>query len=171
MLFAHVVALGLVVVALAAAGCGKSSTTTTTAGNAAATSASSGGEGSGQTTRAAFIAQADAICAGYNAKHVKMVLRTPRDYTTKLPILAASQQAEAVQLAKLTPPASMASDWNQIIAGSKAAASDISKVAGYASARSHKGVISMLTTATATQRQVLTLTSRDGFKDCSRLFG
>lgn len=169
MLFTHVVALGVVAVALAAAGCGKSSTTTSSATSAAATSASAGGETGARPTRAVFIAQADAICAGYNAKRPKVVILSLKDYATKLGPLAAYYKAEADRLSALKPPISMASDWHQIVSGSREAAADLATVARSGKVSQARSSAAMFATAGRAQTQVLAIAKRNGFKDCSRV--
>lgn len=118
-------------------------------------------------TQRQLIARADPICARMNAKLKSTVVSTLQDYATKLPPLAAAQQAEAAQLAKLTPPASMTRDWSRIVHSLSAVASNMVKVARYADARNTRRFRTTVEQSTETRQRLIKTAARYGFKDCS----
>ncbi len=177
MLHTHFAALALAAITLAASGCGGSSktvstttaavtsvpaTTTTTATTPAAK------ESANALTSAQLIASGDAICARINAKRASTTLTKTQDYARLVPPLGAYEQAEAAKLSKLTPPASMASEWKQIASGVEAVADDTAKIGqDIKSNRDNAGSV-LLTKATKIQVQTNAVAKRAGFKDCAQ---
>lgn len=175
MLHAQFAALTLVVTTVAASGCGGSSKATS-ATPAAATSApattssavaeTTSTEAGKTLTRAELIAKAGVICAGVNAKRAAITIRSRRDFP-RLKEVATYEQVAATELGKLVPPASMASDWRQIVANAQALAYDTAKYGEYAIA-SNAAAGSMATAGTASLQQMIIIAKRDGFKECDK---
>lgn len=154
MLHTRLVALMLAATTLAASGCGgvtKSSTPT-----AQATQSQQG--------NAEFIRQADAICARLNAQ-VAPIHDT--NFATVAPRLATLEQAALADLAKLTPPASIAGDWKQIVTSQQTIAEDTVKLGQYGKANNLNGARTLFFTIDDVQKQMIATAHRDGFRDCS----
>jgi hypothetical protein len=159
-------ALALAATTLAASGCGG---TTKSSSQAAPPAQAESHTQTGPLTRTELIAKADAICSRVNAQLASTAIRSTHDYARLLPQVAAYEQTELAELGKLTPPASMASDWQQILASTRTLAGDTAKIAEYAKSNNLKAARALLTTATTAQQQMLATAKRNGFKDCSRL--
>jgi hypothetical protein len=173
-------ACALAATALAVAGCGGSKSSGSTSSASQTTSIQAASTSPTQTatqsrpsgpplSRAELVAKADAICAGVNAKRASITLRSSQDYTTKLPPLAAYEQAAVARMGTLTPPASMASNWKQMLADSGTIATNTAKVAGYAEAGNHAVTRQLILSSNAAQQRIATIAARYGFKVCGRL--
>jgi hypothetical protein len=164
---------------LAAAGCGGSSkTTSTTASTAASPTAtqSTATTASTQTTsptpgpaltRAALIARADAICAHLHAQLATLSTNSRNGFAVVLPRAAAYERAEVAQLSTLTPPASMAEEWQRVLSGAKKFAEGSAKAGEYAQAKNTAAMNKAIGATSKTQQQSLTIAKRAGFKQCS----
>lgn len=150
-------ALTLMATTLAASGCGGSSA-------------------SQRLTRGELIAKADAICNRAKAKRASVKITTQQKITKQqetgraMSQVAAYEHAAAAELAKLTPPTSMAGDWNQIVAATQTLAADIVRVSEYAKANRLKAASGLIFPAIGeAERQIVTTARRNGFKDCARI--
>jgi hypothetical protein len=124
-------ALALATAALAAIGCGSSSKSASTSSAASTAStrtvtptelprvtlpAASVKIASGKPlTPARWIARGDAICAHLQGELEKTAIKRLADVPQVLPRWAAYERVEVAQLAKLVPPASKASSWQQYL--------------------------------------------------------
>lgn len=142
-------ALALAATTLSATGCGESPKTTTL-------------------THAELIAKADPICARVNAKRASSTIRSREDYARLVPPLAAYEQTAVAELGKLIPPASMASDWKQVVAGAQTLANNTAKLGEYAKANNLAASRTLFSTDAKAQEQMLAAAKRIGFKDCAQ---
>jgi len=182
MLHTQLAALALAATTLAASGCGGSSktTSTTTAANtsapattaAAPTTSTASVENKSTSgkplTQAELIAKADAICARVNAKRSTIAISTAQQYATLVPQLASYEQAAVAELAALVPPASMANDWNLIVAGSRQLADNTTKLGEDAKAEDFSSLHTLVASNEKTQAQLTATAKRAGFKDCAQ---
>src|ERR1700729_1019990 len=113
MLRTQLVALSLVAIASAIAGCGESSKAT-------------------PLSKAELIAKADAVCAHVMVQYHANGYTTTQSIVSRAPRVAAAEQTGVAELRKLTPPASMASDWQQIVENAQTIANDTAKLGQYA---------------------------------------
>jgi hypothetical protein len=146
----RIAALALAATTLAASGCGESSKTTTS-------------------TRAEFIAKADAICGRVNARRASTHIRTHQDFVRLIPPLAAYEQTAITELGKLTAPASMANDWRQIVAGDQTITNDTAKLGEYETSKNFAAARALIATSSQAQVQMMATAKRDGFSDCAQL--
>jgi hypothetical protein len=141
-------ALGLVAVLFATSGCGESAGSTK------------------PLTRSELIARGDAICRRINAQ--LNAIRSAKDYAR----LGAYEQAAVVEMRRLTPPSSMASDWGQVVSGAQARADATAKIGTYppegAFATRKPAVRAAYAAAGTGMQQMVTAARREGFKDCAR---
>lgn len=127
--------------------------------------------GSSTLSRQELIAKAEPVCRRVN--HVFESNRfTPQNYTHVAPLEAKEYQQAADELAKLIPPASMASDWQVIIDGFRRASKGLQEI-GNAPPPSHNKFSRVLgegMNELAKGQHVRDVTAlRTGFKDCSKL--
>lgn len=159
---------------VAAAGCGSSSiakTVSSAGGTARATTSPAPTHLVSTTplTRAQLIKQADAVCTRVNAKTNANPYRTTEDVVRLAPLLATYEQAANAELARLTPPAVLATDWYTILAALRERASDTAQLGADAKSGEVGASRSILDAAAPTQRKALTIAKRDGFMSCAEL--
>ncbi len=163
----RLIALALVATALTVAGCG-GSTKTVGATQASSVGSTQSSSPSGALTRSELIAKADPICRRVNAEISAKVYRTAASIGQLAPELASFEQAATTELRSLTPPASLAQDWHQIVADNQTRAEDTAKLGEYIRAKKQAAANSLLISTGPIQRQMLAIAARDGFNDCSR---
>jgi hypothetical protein len=183
MLHTQIAALALAATALAVSGCGGSSKTvsTTTAAavsTTATTSTATTGTATTSTpattaagkplTRTELIAKTDAICARITAKRSSTKFTEAKDYAHLVPPLAAYEQAEAAELIKLTPPASMAGEWKQIASRVQTVANDTATIGHDILTNQDSAGGALLTKTTAILVQMNAIAKRDGFTSCAQ---
>jgi hypothetical protein len=142
-------AVTLCAAAFATSGCGSSSKSTSL-------------------TKSELIAKADAICAHVHHEYHAHGYTTAASIARQAPLVAAAEQAGVNEMHKLTPPASMAADWNKVIAGAQTVASDTATLAKYAKEGNRKAMTSLFATGLGSQQQALAVAARDGFGDCAK---
>jgi hypothetical protein len=118
-------------------------------------------------TREQLIAKGDLICARANLKLKTMSSATRQDTARLLPQAAGYERIQATELSKLVPPASLASDWKQIVAGIQKFSELSIRAAEYLQAKNTSAATSIVQAANTTQRQLTAIAKRDGFKDCA----
>jgi hypothetical protein len=144
----------LTTITLAAAGCGSGgSTPSSTTADA--------------TTPASFIAKADVICGRVNAEISSNPYRSPQGIARLAPQLSAYELAADAELGALTPPASLASDWKQIVTDAQKLARDTATFGAYAKANNLAAATKLDNADQPIHLQLLAIAKRDGFKVCS----
>jgi hypothetical protein len=169
------VAFVLAATTLAASGCGGSSKATSTpapATSAANTTSSTATEASVKPSgkplsRSELIARADAICYRLNARRSATTIGRPQDYERVVPALASYELAAATEMGKLVPPASMAHDWQQIVAGSRTVAAATGRFHTYAEAKAGTLAHTIDLVLGKGIDELVHAAKRAGFKDCS----
>jgi hypothetical protein len=171
----RLVALTLAATTLAVYGCGEStkpkSASTATPTQAAATSSPSEPPPvPGQPlTKSALIARADKICARVITRLNSLRINTLQDAALTAPQTATIEQAASEDLSKLTPPASMASDWKRIVAGVHALAQVTAKLGEYAKANQAEAAGRLISTGQKRPARLLAPAKRDGFTQCGQI--
>ncbi len=157
-------------VALAAAGCGASGS-----GSASGSGGGSGTTGESASTgssRAKLIAAADAICQRVNnelaASQKQQKSLEPKEIVRFAPRNAALELKALAALHKLTPPASLAAQWGQILAYKRALAEELAKLGRDASSNDSAGIEALATSKRALHAKLLATASRLGFKECAQ---
>lgn len=127
-------------------------------------------------TRAELIARADVICRRLNTKIAATDAGGEGGGLGQLLLsLAAYEQAVAVELRTLTPPASMADGWGQMVGGAQTLAGATAKLGEYEQAHNNelfKPSPTIRGASTAVRegtRRMTAAAQREGFKDCAQI--
>jgi len=190
---ANLAALALCAAALIVAGCGKSestsstvaTTTATTSSAATSTPSSTSTSDAGSSalppeapvkvatgtplTSAQLIAQGDAICQRANKLVDTVDVSNRSEIYGSFARAEVYEAAEASELAKLVPPASMAHDWEQIISGFHRYVEYAKVVARDAQAKNLKALGVLIKPAEAVHERLNAIALHDGFKYCSTI--
>jgi hypothetical protein len=142
-------ALACATITLATAGCG---------GSSKGTALSS----------AELIAKADAICAHVHAEYHANGYTTTQSIARLAPRVASDEQVGVAELRRLIPPASMASDWKELVDNAETVADDTSKLGRYAKEDNLKAATSLFTVDRQREQQALAIAARDGFRQCAQ---
>jgi len=158
------------VIALVLAGCGSSGR----AGAPAATAIRSTPTKSGASNESAgpsrLIARADAVCRQVNRQLIAAPASLDASQIARdAPRNAALERRAVAQLRKLTPPASLARDWRQILAYRQTLAGQLVELAKYVKALDVRHVQALAASKKQTHRKLAGLAIRDGFKDCANV--
>jgi hypothetical protein len=172
----------LATIAFAVAGCGSGSsqtastspgstnpgTTSVSTTNTTATVAVASGT---PLSRTQIISRADAICRRLNAEldTAKSKISTQADIVHIAPQRAALEQSTLVLLSKLTPPASMAHDYQQILTDRQVLIEDLTKLGQDAAANNLSAEQPVFSSSAAVVSQLAVTGQRDGFKYCKQV--
>jgi hypothetical protein len=146
-------ALTLVATALTASGCGGSTKSS---------------ESTEPLTHVEFVAKADVICGRVNAERASTPMKSRQDFERILPRIAADEQTAVAELDKLTPPASMAADWKQIVTADRTLAGYTGRYGQYLASDNNRAARALLQAAGSVQRPMVATAKRDGFNDCTQ---
>jgi hypothetical protein len=163
----RLVALALTATVFATFGCGGGTNGGSGAGRVSG--AGGGSQVSKRLTRAELIVRADAICRRVNTLRHSTTIGSQADLARVLPPFAAYEQSALVNLAKLTPPASMVSDWRKIVSNFRTLAGDTEKVAQDAKSNTLSRARNLSVRLNRAGQRVSAVAARDGFKDCSQI--
>jgi uncharacterized protein YceK len=172
----HLTALALATTVLAA-GCGSSKSST----QATSTASSNQNASSTQTASttqptaagpplaaAALITKADLICARLNAIRASNKIKSAQEYVRVTSELSSDEQQALAEMAKLTPPASLAHTWDTMLAGYRTIATNIAIVSHDAATKNLATANALLTTSTNVQHSTAAVARGAGFKDCGK---
>ncbi len=120
-------------------------------------------------TRTDLIIRADAICRRVNTLHNSITITSQADEARVLQPLAVYERSALTSLDKLTPPTSMAGDWNEILANFRTLIDDTEKLAEAVKSNSLKQDQGLSETLNSTRKQINVIATHDGFQDCTRL--
>ncbi len=157
----------LVAIAVAAAGCGGAGKTQPQA--SAPPSHSTSPSPKGPNAASGLIPAADAICKQLNAKLASDPTAPSDDgqLARSTNRHLALERAVVLELAKLTPPASLAQSWKQILGYRRALAEELRMLIRYAEAHNAKGMQALKASKLRLHRELSKAASRSGFKDCA----
>jgi len=159
---------GLVAAVALAAGCGGQGKTQQT--KSASVPRSSEPRTAHESAAAArLIAKADAICKRLNNKLAATASTgsEARQLARSAPRHAAQERRAVAELRTLTPPASLAADWTQMIAYRQTLLEELVELARYAKANNARAIQSLGASKKRVHQKLKELARRDGFKDCS----
>lgn len=120
-------------------------------------------------TRAELTAKANAICKTVTTKLAGSNVKTQQDIARVAPELASFEEAALTDLGKLVPPAELADDWRQFVAGAQTLAENTSKLGEYAKANKLKQAQGLITSSQAVQQRMVAIARRDGLKSCEQV--
>jgi hypothetical protein len=160
--------------ALAASGCGGSGTTA--AGKAggvvvASQQVSVSSPVGPALAQPVFVSRADAICKRRNAAidAVKLSGGTAASIVRFASQSTSLEQAAFLELGKLSPPATMAASWRQLLGYNRELLEDVIQLEEYGRHKESKPIAALSQSAKAVKAQLLAAGTRDGFKYCSRV--
>jgi hypothetical protein len=133
----------------------------------------------GQTARGRFVAQADAICKQVAARRLAanaaLSKAGSKSSTHALDALAqiapgvgAYEHDAVLRLSALKAPASMAQEWQKMLAGIDRLASNTTRLGADAKAKNVKAGQALLVNSQRVHQELTTLAARDGFTYCGR---
>jgi hypothetical protein len=145
---------------LVATGCGSSSK---------AEPRGSSGPPSESAAAARLIAQADPICRRLNVELAAAARASHVAIATSALRNAVLERTAVAQLSKLTPPASLAQDWRQILRYRRTLAEELVKLGGYAKANDAQAIKALAVSKKRVHKKLFEIARRDGFEHCSRV--
>lgn len=123
-------------------------------------------------TRAQLIAKADAICKrvttrlqASGANHAN----TPAQLERLAKSLATYEQSAFDELGALVPPAALEADWKRFVAGAQTLAESTTKLSQDLATKARAKIQALITSAEATQKQMVAIAKRDGMKACEQV--
>jgi len=152
--------------ALFAAGCGGGSQTTASTPAIAANTPSGPALSTSQ-----LIARADAICKRRNTAidAVKLHGASAAAITAFAAQSSALEQAAYLELTRLGPPASMAAQWQQVLAYTRTLLEDVVELGQYGKQGDTQAIPALSRSVVSVKRELLTAARHDGFRYCSRV--
>jgi hypothetical protein len=97
-------------------------------------------------------------------------LNSQRGIAVLAPPLASFERTILAELSKLTPPASLANDWKQVLASIRVLSENTVKLAAAAKASPtifSKAERALVSSNLNTRRPMLATAARDGFRECA----
>ena len=120
-------------------------------------------------THAELVSKANAICKTVTAKFATKSAKSTQDIARIAPELADFEQKALSELSKLVPPAYLASDWKQFVAGAELLAENTSKIGEDAKANDLKATGPVIGASEKTQHQMQAIAKRDGLTECEQV--
>jgi hypothetical protein len=126
-----------------------------------------------------LIAEADPICASASAKRAEAnkrlggvtSLSSPKTLASiaeTAPGVSTYENEAVAKLRQLTAPASIATDWQSMLAGLRQLAKATGQLGTYAKEKNVTAAEKLLASTKGTREQLLTIATRDGFANCGR---
>jgi hypothetical protein len=154
--------------ALVGVGCGGSSDNPASNSAAAAVRPAQSRSLSVSPESSRFIAVADRVCRRVNDELTAAPSqRELRGVASSARHNVHIERRAITELGKLTPPASLAGDWRQLIAYRARLAEELAKLGQSAQAGDAAGVRALAASKKLVHEQLSQLAARDGFKDCA----
>jgi hypothetical protein len=175
------VSLAVLAAAAALAGCGSSRTHATASSKATAPTASTvsaqppsptqSSPGGAALTRAQLVASAGAICKLVNAEltAVKAKSASVAEIVRLVPGRALSERKAVTELSKLTPPASLAHDWQLIVGYRRTLADELTALAQAAQSKDTVKIKALSASKLRAHALLLAAAKRAGLTECGRV--
>lgn len=123
-------------------------------------------------TRAQLIAAADRVCARANARIAKPGpagnTGSNQEVAQNAQEIAGYDRAEVAGLRALVPPAELANDMRQIVAGFQGYANDVGTLGTDVQANDNASIQPLIASAKKLHEQVTAIAKRDGLTDCAK---
>jgi len=116
-----------------------------------------------------LIVDADAICRRLNHRVVVSRATSPQEIASGASKNAVLEQAALVELAKLVPPASIAGQWQQILAYRRTLAQQLPTLARLERSKDAKAANALITSKLRVHRQLRVAATRLGMTACAQL--
>jgi C4-dicarboxylate-specific signal transduction histidine kinase len=118
-------------------------------------------------TRAQLTARVNAVCKRTAARRNPLKIRSQAEFAVVIPQVAAFQRTMAAELGKLSPPAALATEWNQFVAYARTLADSATKVGEELQTNRFDANQPAYTSFARTRLQLRALAKRDGFRACA----
>jgi hypothetical protein len=116
---------------------------------------------------ARLIASADPICRRFNKQLISAARSESSNIAREAPRNAAIELQAVGALSKLSPPASLAHDWTQMLAYRRTLAQELVVLARDAQAGNAAGMRALGVSKKRVRQKLTQLAARDGFNDCT----
>jgi hypothetical protein len=121
-------------------------------------------------TRAQLVSRANALCTQLHNKMQQVgPAKTKQDLARIARKLASFEQQQLEAMHNLTPPASMASDWKQMIEGAEEIAATASTLSTEVQLKKNKAAGEALKQLGKVEQHMKPIVERDGFTSCKEL--
>lgn len=124
-------------------------------------------------TRAQLTNKANSICRTVTAKLEAASKGESANTPQRLEHLTAKvsgfEQKALTELTELVPPPALEAQWQRFVDGAQALADDTAKVGEYAASKNKIAGQAVLSQIEATQKQMVAIAKRNGFKDCEKV--
>lgn len=122
-------------------------------------------------SKAQLLAAGESVCRHLNKELAasKDVIRTQADYARVAPQRAAIVSASMVELKKLTPPASIAGDWQKIVSDRQSLDEYITKLGQDATAKDSNAIRLALASSSVVVQDLYAVATRVGLKECAHI--
>lgn len=121
-------------------------------------------------TRAQLVSKADRICAQVHHKvHAIGPASTPQQLSRLAHKLAGFEQQQIESMRKLKPPASLASDWKQMVEGAQEIAEGTATLSTDIQLKKEKQVGEALKQIGKVEQRLAPVVAKDGFTSCKEL--
>jgi cell division septum initiation protein DivIVA len=117
--------------------------------------------------RAHLVAHANAVCQDAITKSSQLFAKGQDEFAALVPLVASYQRTMYDELIKLTPPASLASDWKSILGYARILAETTSKLSSYGQNDHTAAAQPLYTEFAAARRELHYVAARAGFATCA----
>jgi hypothetical protein len=134
--------------------------------------------GSSATSKQKLVAEADQICKPISVQRTAAnsevskasgsTAKTLAALARVAPPVAEAEHRVIAHLHALKAPASLTSDWHQLLAGMEQLANDATQIGVHAQAHDYKAIVSLTSSGRKVREQLTTIATRDGFAYCGR---
>jgi hypothetical protein len=120
-------------------------------------------------TRSELIRRADAICYGVDVMRDETTIKRLSDYQRLMPALGAYEEQALAKLEQLDAPTGLDGQWKQMLAKTRVAADETSRIALSVSSRKYTAAEHELANVSSSEKQSALIGASVGFQYCSRV--
>ncbi|MGH2878804.1 MAG: hypothetical protein ACRDK4_04255 [Solirubrobacteraceae bacterium] len=124
-------------------------------------------------TRAQLTSKANAICRTVTAKLEAASkgesANTPQQLERLTAKVSGFEQKALSELSALVPPPALEAQWQRFVDGAQTLAEDTAKLGEYIANKNTAASKALISQAQATQKQMVAVAKRNGFKDCEQV--
>jgi hypothetical protein len=124
-------------------------------------------------TRAQLTSKADSICRTVTAKLEAAgkgeSANTPRQLERLTAKVSGFEQKALTELTELVPPPALEAEWQRFVNGAQMLAEDTAKIGEYIASKNTAAGKAAISQIQATQKQMVAIAKRNGFKDCEKV--
>jgi hypothetical protein len=121
----------------------------------------------GALTRAELVTKANSICRRLSARLASTKVTSQEEFARVAPKLSDYEHLAYAELERLVPPASLAHDWQQIVAAGQTLAADTARLGAYAKVNDKISTKKVFLEIQTSHQLLVAFARADGFKDCA----